>query len=60
MDAIEHFRSRDHAIPPWLDQEAHEGKGGVANEVLAIYSGNSVEPMFIIQISEVPVEPRRR
>ena len=26
-----------HAIRPWPDQEAYEGKDGAANETLAIY-----------------------
>ena len=29
--------SRGHAIPSWLDQEAHEAKDPVVNEALAIY-----------------------
>ena len=30
-------RGRSHAIRPWPDQEAYEGKDGAANETLAIY-----------------------
>ena len=30
-------RGRSHAIRPWPDQEAYEGKEGAANETLAIY-----------------------
>ena len=30
-------RGRSHAIRPWPDQEAYEGKDGAANETLATY-----------------------
>ena len=30
-------RGRSHAIRPWPNQEAYEGKDGAANETLAIY-----------------------
>ena len=30
-------RGRRHAIRPWPDQEAYEGKDGAANETLTIY-----------------------
>ena len=30
-------RDRSHAIRPWPDQKAYEGKDGAANETLAIY-----------------------
>ena len=30
-------RGRSHAIRPWPDQEAYEGKDGAANETLEIY-----------------------
>ena len=35
VDATGLARGRRHALPPWPDQEAHEGKDGVANEALA-------------------------
>ena len=37
LDAVGLARGRSDAIPPWLDQEAHEAKYRVANEALAIY-----------------------
>ena len=30
-------RGKSHAIRPWPDQEAYEGKDGAANKTLAIY-----------------------
>ena len=38
-------RGRSHAIRPWPDQEANEGKDGAANETLAIYFCKIVELM---------------
>ena len=37
MDAVGLACGRSHAIPSWPDEEAHEAKYWVANEVLAIY-----------------------
>ena len=36
-DVVGLARGRIHAITPWPDQEAHEAKYRVANEVVAIY-----------------------
>ena len=52
-------RGRSHAMRPWPDQEAYEGKDGAVNETLAIYCGKFVELVFI-EISGVVVEPRWR
>ena len=45
-------RGRSHAIRPWPDQEAYEGKDGAANETLALTD--------VMQTSGVVVEPQWR
>ena len=50
-------RGRSHAIRPWPDQEAYEGKDGAANEILAIYLWQ-IRGTDVIEISGVVVEPR--
>ena len=50
---------RSHAIRPWPDQEANEGKDGAANETLAI-SFWQIRGTDVIKISGVVVEPRWR
>ena len=50
-------RGRSHAIRPWPDQEAYEGKDGAANETLAIYFWQ-IRGTDVIEISGVVVEPR--
>ena len=37
VDAVGLARGRNHAIPPWPDQKAHEAKYCFANEALAVY-----------------------
>ena len=49
-------RGRSHAIRPWPDQEAYEGKDGAANETLAIYFWQ-IRGTDVIEISGAVVEP---
>ena len=50
---------RSHAKRPWPDQEAYEGKDGVANETLAIYFWQ-IRGNDFIEITAAVVEPRWR
>ena len=49
-------RGSSHAIRPWPDQEAYEGKGGAANENLAIYFWQ-IRGTDVIEISGVVERP---
>ena len=49
-------RGRSHAIWPWPDYEAYEGKDGAANETLAIYFWQNCGT-DVVEISGVVVEP---
>ena len=53
-------RGRSHAVRPWPDKEAYEGKDGATNETLAIYFWQNRGTDVVIGMSGVVVQPRWR